>query len=171
MPGGASVSPRTTASACRRPNSTRTGSPAATSASCSGNAYVYVRAPPPPAASIATSTIRGRVAVPASRPNSPVSIERLCHPPGREARAGPPRAPASDADPPGGVAGVLGGDRGLDHLGRPLDLARLVGDDVVVVVLPGELDRRVRLALLELVGRLGRPRLQPLEERLERRRD
>ena len=52
-----------------------------------------------------------------------------------------------------------------------LDLAGLVDDDVVVVVLSGELDRRVPLAQLELVGGLGRPRPQPPEQRLDRRRD
>ena len=52
-----------------------------------------------------------------------------------------------------------------------VDLAVAVLDDVVVVLLAGQLDRRVALAQLELVGRLGRPRLQPLEEALERRRD
>ena len=35
-------------------------------------------------------------------------------------------------------------------LGGPLDLAGLVRHDVVVVVLPGELDRRIALADLEL---------------------
>ena len=45
----------------------------------------------------------------------------------------------------------------VDPLGRPLDLARLVGDDVVVVVLARQLERGVALADLELVGGLGRP--------------
>ena len=59
----------------------------------------------------------------------------------------------------------------LDPLGRPLDLAGLVDDDVVVVVLARQLDRGVALAELELVGRLGRPRPEPREQGLERRRD
>ena len=44
-------------------------------------------------------------------------------------------------------------------------------DDLVVVVLAGELEGRVPLAELELVGGLGRPRPEPLEQRLHRRRD
>ena len=66
---------------------------------------------------------------------------------------------------------MLLGDDLVDPLGGPLDLAGLVDDDVVVVVLAGQLDRGVPLAELELVGGLGRPAAQPLEEVLERRRD
>ena len=66
---------------------------------------------------------------------------------------------------------MLLGDDLVDPLGGPLDLAGLVGHDVVVVLLAGQLDRGVALAELELVGGLGRPAAQPLEEVLERRRD
>ena len=48
IPLGSVASPSTTARAWRRPNSTITASPASTSASSSGTAYVYVRMPPPP---------------------------------------------------------------------------------------------------------------------------
>ena len=61
------ASARTIPSACRRPNSTRTASPGTRSASASGTRYVYVRSPPRPAASTATSTARRP---PARRPGS-----------------------------------------------------------------------------------------------------
>ena len=57
--------------------------------------------------------------------------------------AGPPDR-GSDPDAAVRVAAVLVRDDLVDPLGRPLDLAGLVRDDVVVVVLPGQLDRGVR---------------------------
>src|SRR5215212_11652791 len=77
---------------------------------------------------------------------------------------------ASDAGAPVGVSRLLGADDLVDPAGRTGDLAGLVPDDVVVVLLPGELERRVALADVELVGRLGGAGLQPGEEVLERRR-
>lgn len=61
-------------------------------------------------------------------------------------------------------------DDPLDPLGGRLDLAVTVLHDVVVVLLPAELDGRIALAQLELVGGLGGPRLETLEETLERGR-
>ena len=66
---------------------------------------------------------------------------------------------------------MLGGDDLVDTLGGPLDLARLVGHDVVVVLLARQLDGGVPLADLEFVRGLGRPAAQALEQVLERRRD
>ena len=66
---------------------------------------------------------------------------------------------------------MLVGDDLLDPGGGRLDLASLVHDDVVVVLLAGQLDRCIRLAQLQLVGGLGRARAQSFEERFERRRD
>ena len=63
------------------------------------------------------------------------------------------------------------GDDLVDPLRGAFDLAGLVDDHVVVVVLARQLDGGVALAELELVGGLGRPRSEPREERLERRRD
>jgi len=62
------------------------------------------------------------------------------------------------------VAAVLVRDDRVDLLGRPLDLAGLVDHDVVVVVLARQLEGRVPLAQLELVGRFGRPRAKSLEQ-------
>ena len=66
---------------------------------------------------------------------------------------------------------VLLGDDVVDPLGGPLDLAGLVGHDVVVVLLAGELDGGVALAELELIDGLRGAAAQALEEVLERRRD
>ncbi len=68
------------------------------------------------------------------------------------------------------MPGVLGFDDLVDPGGGPLDLAGLVGHHVVVVLLPGQLDRGVALADLELVGGFGRARAQAFEQRLHRRR-
>jgi len=59
----------------------------------------------------------------------------------------------------------------VDPACRALDLARLVDHDVVVVGLPGELEGRVPLADVELVGGFCGPGLEAPEEILERRRD
>ena len=68
-----------------------------------------------------------------------------------------------DADPPARVCCPLLGDDRLDPVRGPADLARLVDDDVVVVVLARQLDRGVRLADLELIGGLGGARPQAVE--------
>ena len=59
----------------------------------------------------------------------------------------------------------------VDPGGRPLDLAGLVGHDVVVILLARKLDGGIPLAKLELVGGLRRSTSQTLEEILQRRRD
>ena len=59
----------------------------------------------------------------------------------------------------------------VDARRGPLDLAGLVGHDVVVVVLAGQFDGGVALAQFELVDGLGRARLQPGEQGLHRWRD
>jgi hypothetical protein len=69
------------------------------------------------------------------------------------------------------MSGVFDRDDLVDPLGRPLDLAGLVGNDVVVVVLASQLDRGITLADLELLGRLGGASSEPLEQLLERRWD
>jgi hypothetical protein len=70
----------------------------------------------------------------------------------------------SDASAPVGIGGLLGADDLVDALGGPDDLARLVHHDVVVVLLPGQLEDGVALAHVELVGRLRCARLKPREE-------
>ena len=120
-----------------------------------GTGYVYVRAPP--RRRHRWRPRRARVAPAASAVRSATRLER--HGPS------PRRGPGARDAP------VLVRDDRLDPLRGPLDLARLVGDHVVVVLLAGQLEGRVALAQFELVGGLGRARPQALEERLERRRD
>src|SRR5262245_36812957 len=112
--------------------------------------------PPAPAASIATST------------NRAPSLAAGCALPSSSPRSS---AATLAPDPAPRVAAVLVRDDLLDPLGRLLDLSGLVDDDVVVVILAGQLDRRVALAQLELVGRLARTRAQPGEQRFQRWRD
>ena len=69
------------------------------------------------------------------------------------------------------MAGALGVQDGVDGGRGPVHLAGLVDDHVVVVLRSSQLDGRVALADLELIGGLGRPRTEAPEERLERRRD
>ena len=61
-----------------------------------------------------------------------------------------------DADPPARVCRAFLGDDRVDPIGGPPHLTGLIDDDVVVVVLARKLDRRVALADLEFVCRLGR---------------
>src|SRR6266550_6884615 len=143
-PSTSAPGPSTIPSACRRPNSTSTASPAATSASRSGTRYENGRRPAAPAASTATATIASAVTT-SSTGSDPRSTVR--------------------------VGGLLGADDLVDP-GRGLgNLVGLVGHHVVVVVLTRELERRVALADVELVGGLGRARLEPREQVLQRRRD
>src|SRR3972149_5395244 len=79
-----------------------------------------------------------------------------------------PPARTRDPGPAMRVRGLLEQDDLVDPSRGPRDLARLVDHHVVVVVLSGELQRGVPLPDVKLVGRLGRPLLQPLEEVLER---
>ena len=62
---------------------------------------------------------------------------------------------------------MLVGDDLLDPGGGRFDLAGLVHDDVVVVLLARQLDRCVGLAQLELVGGLGCAGAESCEKRLE----
>jgi hypothetical protein len=61
------------------------------------------------------------------------------------------------------VEAVRLGDDLVDPLRGPLHLAGLVDDDVVVVLLAGELDGGVPLAQLELVGGLGGAGAEPAD--------
>src|SRR5262245_11913494 len=148
-PSTSAPSPSTIPSAWRRPNSTRTASPGARSASPSGTRYEYGRLPAAPAASTATATIRTPVA--ASLADATVT--------------------SSDAGSPVGVSGLLGVDDLVDVLGGLRDLARLVSHDVVVVLLARELERGVALPDVQLVRGLGGARPQALEQVLEGRRN
>src|SRR4051812_19094453 len=74
-----------------------------------------------------------------------------------------------DADAARRLAAVLVADDLVDPLRGPLDLAGLVGHDIVVVVLPGKLHRGVALAQLELVDAFRRTQPQPMEQVLLRR--
>ncbi len=61
-----------------------------------------------------------------------------------------------EADPARRVEPMGLGDDRVDRPGGPVDLAGLVDDDVVVVLLTCQFDGRVALTELELVGGLGR---------------
>src|SRR4029079_11099441 len=74
-----------------------------------------------------------------------------------------------DPDAAGRVPHVLLGDDPVDLRGCPPDLAGLVDDELVVILLPRELDRRVALPDLQLLGRLRGACSQPLEELLHPR--
>src|SRR4029077_16423825 len=107
------------------------------------------------------------------RPATPSTegwARRPATPRGGWARAGARRSRV-DLDATVGVPAVLLGDDRVDPFGGPFDLAGLVGDHVVVVLLAGQLDRGVALAQLELVGGLRGTASKALEEVLERRRD
>src|SRR5438093_3674555 len=143
-PSTSAPGPSTIPSACLRPNSTSTASPAARSASRSGTRYENGRRPAAPAASTATATIP-----------SAVTTSNLSSDPRSTIR----------------VPGLLGADDLVDPSRGLRDLPGLVWHDVVVVVLARELQRRIPLADVELVGGLRRARLEPREQVLQRRRD
>src|SRR4051794_26802468 len=175
-PAASGASPTTMPIACRPPlpNGTSTTSPRSTSSRSGGTRYVQVRSPVPAGASTATSTRRSPPDPAPPRGAALPSRAAEPRPSGPSPRSSPSvevTPPSADQDPAVGVAPLLLLDDRLDLRGGPVDLARLVHDDPAVVALPRELDRRVALPELELVGGFRRPRPQALEQGLERGRD